>query len=138
MMTLTDVYCLYNRARGTNMISPEDFLKAVEFMHTLQLPTSKRNFQNIGLVVLQESTWSDEQMAERLLELITQSNIHTGLSALDVNRAFKISPLLANEHLQASEQLGFLCRDVTLEGVRFFPNRFCNENELFDIKVQSY
>ena len=27
-MTLTDVYCLYNRARGTDLISPDDLLQA--------------------------------------------------------------------------------------------------------------
>ena len=131
MMTLTDIYCLYNRARGSNMISPEDLLKAVDVMSTLNLPTSKRKFQS-GLVVLQESTWSDEQMAKKLLDLISNTDAQTGLSALDVNRALKISPLLANEHLHASEQLGYLCCDITLEGVKFFPNRFCDENNSFD------
>ena len=32
MLTLTDVFCLYNRARGTDLISPTDCLKACELM----------------------------------------------------------------------------------------------------------
>ena len=44
MMTLTDVYCLFNRARGTNMISPEDLLRALDLMGELRLGMSKRAF----------------------------------------------------------------------------------------------
>ena len=29
MMPLPDVYCLYNRARGTELISPDDLLQAI-------------------------------------------------------------------------------------------------------------
>ena len=126
MMTLTDVYCLYNRARGTNMISPQDLLQAVDTMSTIiELPTSKRSFPS-GLIVIQESTWSDEQMAQTILDLLSspQQQQQQGITALDLSRALKLSPLLANEHLQASEQLGYLCRDVTLEGIRFYSNLF--------------
>ena len=123
MMTLTDLYCLYNRARGTNMISPEDLLQAVDTMSTItpQSPTSKCSFPS-GLIVLQESTWSDELMAQTILTLLQEFS--KGITSLDVSRTLKVSPLLANEHLQASKQLGYLCRDVTLECIRFYPNLF--------------
>ena len=32
MMTLTDVYCIFNRARGTELISPEDLVHACELL----------------------------------------------------------------------------------------------------------
>ena len=28
ILPLTDLYCLYNRARGTDLVSPDDLLKA--------------------------------------------------------------------------------------------------------------
>ena len=37
MITLVDVYCLFNRARGTNLISPEDLLSAAPLMKKLEL-----------------------------------------------------------------------------------------------------
>ncbi|KAL3797898.1 hypothetical protein ACHAWO_009771 [Cyclotella atomus] len=129
MMTLTDVYCLFNRARGSNMISPEDLLKAVDIMKELNLGLSKRTFDS-GIVVIQEDAFDDESMARQLADLALDSMklLHRGsgggITAMDVSRSLKISVLLANEHLMCVEQMGWICRDVTLEGVRFFPNLF--------------
>ena len=44
MMTLTDVYCLYNRARGTELISPDDLLEACELFSKLRLGLHIREF----------------------------------------------------------------------------------------------
>lgn len=135
MMTLTDVYCLFNRARGTNMISPEDLIKALDLMKELNLGISKRSFKS-GVVVIQDDEFDDEIMAKKLSELASssmkpsnQNDIVTksligGITAMDVCRSLKISALLANEQLLSAEQMGFLCRDSTIEGVRFFPNLF--------------
>lgn len=133
MMTLTDVYCLFNRARGTNMISPEDLLKALDLMKELNLGVSKRSFAS-GVMVIQDDAFDDEVMAKKLAELATssftaplQKNVEPsigGITVMDVCRAFKTSALLANEQLLSAEQMGWLCRDSTIEGVRFFPNLF--------------
>jgi ESCRT-II complex subunit VPS36 len=132
MMTLTDVYCLFNRARATNMISPEDLLKATDLMKELHLGLSKRTFAS-GVAVVQDDAFDDETMAKRLADLATVSiksrsttprDSVGGITAMDVSRALKISALLANEHLLSAEQRGWLCRDVTIEGIRFFPNLF--------------
>ena len=47
-----------------------------------------------------------------------------GITVIDVSRTLKISALLANEQLQSAEQMGWLCRDSTIEGIRYFPNLF--------------
>lgn len=141
MMTLTDVYCLFNRARGTNMVSPEDLLKALDLMKELNLGISKRSFKS-GVVVIQDDEFDDEIMAKKLAELSSssmnppsQSGIDNqfteltgssigGITVMDVCRSLKTSALLANEQLLSAEQMGWLCRDSTIEGVRFFPNLF--------------
>eukprot|EP01082_Thalassiosira_pseudonana_P008080 g6718.t1 g6718 contig23:1084729-1086186(+) len=139
MMTLTDVYCLFNRARGTNMISPEDLLKALNLMKEMNLGMSKRSFAS-GVVVIQDDAFDDENMATKLAELATSSikPPHAtnnefvaldgervgGITVMDVSRSIKMSALLANEHLLSAEQMGLLCRDTTIEGIRFFPNLF--------------
>lgn len=141
MMTLTDAYCLFNRARGTNMISPEDLIKAINLMKELKLGISKRSFAS-GVMVIQDDSFDDEKMANKLANLasssmdasLKQSNTDTtnvvnesfigGITVMDVCRSLKISALLANEQLLSAEQMGWLCRDSTIEGVRFFPNLF--------------
>lgn len=138
MMTLPDVYCLFNRARGTNLISPEDLLQATDLMKELKLGISKRSFAS-GVVVIQDDAFDDDLMGKRLTELATSSMYHQrktgmdnledysyGITTTDVCRALKTTALLANEHLLSAEQSGWLCRDATIEGVRFFPNFFKN------------
>lgn len=138
MMTLTDVYCLFNRARGTNMVSPEDLIKAVDLIKELDLGISKRSFAS-GVMVIQDDLFDDELMAKKLTELASSSVQPTsdnagktgiaessvgGITVMDVCRTLKTSALLANEQLLSAEQMGYLCRDSTIEGVRFFPNLF--------------
>ncbi|KAL7461571.1 hypothetical protein ACHAXS_001989, partial [Conticribra weissflogii] len=154
MMTLTDVYCLFNRARGTNLISPEDLLKSLDWMQKLKLGMSKRVFEKSGVVVIQDDSFDDEVMAKKLAALASESlngdgvlnnepndkagsslgesamKIASrgvfvgGITALDVSKSLKISAMLANEQLLSAEQMGWLCRDSTIEGIRFFPNCF--------------
>jgi len=44
IMTLTDVYCVFNRARGTELVSPDDLLAACKLLSTLGLPLRLRSF----------------------------------------------------------------------------------------------
>ena len=131
-MTLTDVYCLFNRARGTNMISPDDLLKALDLMKDLGLGMSRRSFQSSGVLVIQDDAFDDEVMAKKLADLASSSMKQKaeptddigGITVIDVSRTLKIPALLANEQLQSAEQMGWLCRDSTIEGMRYFPNLF--------------
>ena len=124
LLTLTDVYCLYNRARGSNLISPDDLLKAVDCMKSLNLGMSKRVFPS-GVIVVQEDSFDDDVMATKLRELAEeQLSLNSGLTAMEVSRTLHISALLAYEQLLQSEKLGYLCRDETLETTRFYPNLF--------------
>ena len=132
MMTLTDVYCLFNRARGTNMISPDDLLKALDLMKDLGLGMSRRSFQSSGVLVIQDDAFDDEVMAKKLVDLASSSMKQKaeptddigGITVIDVSRTLKIPALLANEQLQSAEQMGWLCRDSTIEGMRYFQNLF--------------
>ena len=119
VMTLTDVYCLFNRARGTNLISPDDILTAASLLGDLKLGMSLRSFPS-GVKVIQQDAFDDVSMAKKLKELSLQKP----LTALHISRDLHIPSLLAQEQLLAAERLGYLCRDVTLETTRFYPNRF--------------
>ena len=122
LMTLTDVYCLYNRARGTNLISPQDLLSAVEKMDSLpELQLQLQTFPS-GLKVIQSSQFNPDEMGIKLQQMCVAHN--SALTAMDVSRELKMSAVLAKEALVAAERKGYLCRDVTLESTRFYKNQF--------------
>ena len=38
MLSVSDVYCLYNRARGMELVSPDDVVTACQMFTSLSLP----------------------------------------------------------------------------------------------------
>ena len=52
MLSLIDVYCMFNRARGTELVSPDDLLVACKKFPRLQIPLRLRTFAS-GVMVLQ-------------------------------------------------------------------------------------
>lgn len=68
MMTLTDVYCRVNRARGLELLSPEDLLNASRLLAPLGLPIVLRVFDS-GVMVLQAKSHDDNAAIEGITEL---------------------------------------------------------------------
>lgn len=60
IMALPDVYCLFNRARGTELVSPDDLLVAVGLFPKIGAPMVLRTFAS-GLLVVQSSSHSDAE-----------------------------------------------------------------------------
>nr|KAI3430421.1 hypothetical protein D9Q98_005016 [Chlorella vulgaris] len=69
MMPLPDVYCLYNRARGTELISPDDLLTAIKLFPRIRAPLSLREFAS-GVKVVQADSHSDEAICRRLAQMV--------------------------------------------------------------------
>lgn len=69
MMALTDVFCRVNRARGLELLSPEDLLNACQIMQTLNLPLKLYQFDS-GVKVLQLQTLDNESVANATAELV--------------------------------------------------------------------
>lgn len=122
VMTLTDVYCLLNRARSAHLLSPEDLWQAAQVLDTLHLGVSTRTFPS-GLVVIQETKWSDSDRAELLRDACGTND---GCTPSEAARVLHTTPLLAREQLHDAERLGYLVRDEPPNGsgIRFYPNRF--------------
>lgn len=68
-MTLTDVYCRVNRARGLELLSPEDLLNASRQLAPLNLPLVLRVFDS-GVMVLQIRSLDDVAVVESIAELV--------------------------------------------------------------------
>lgn len=120
ILAMTDVYCRINRARGLELLSPEDLLNACKVMESLQLPLRLHVFES-GVTVLKLATQNDENMATETRQLIDE---HGSLSAEQLSPLVHIPVILAKERLICAEQRGLACRDDTVEGLRFYPNLF--------------
>lgn len=70
MMAMTDVFCRLNRARGLELLSPEDVLNACKLMDRLGLPLKLYQF-NSGVMVLQTSNLDNETVADATAALVT-------------------------------------------------------------------
>lgn len=123
MVTLPDVYCAYNRARGSDLISPEDLLRAALLMEKLGLPMRLRDFPS-GVRVLESTTRSEERSTKALVTLVEHADPTRGLDAVAIADRLGIAVSLALEELLVAEDQGFICRDESLHGLFFFPNRW--------------
>ncbi|KAL3696045.1 hypothetical protein R1sor_010121 [Riccia sorocarpa] len=122
MLAMVDAYCLFNRARGTELISPEDLLQACSIWGTIDVQVAMRRFDS-GVLVIQSKSHSDEEVSMRLEILVKQPEaMRQGITASDAARALGLAPALAKEHLLAAEMRGQLCRDDGADGLRFFLN----------------
>jgi len=120
MMALPDVFCFFNRARGTALVSPEDLLKACELFSTLGLPVVFRVLPS-GVQLVQLSSFRDDALADRIASAVASKG---KLSALELAQKDAISVVLAREQLLITESRGLICRDDAPEGLLFYPNMF--------------
>jgi ESCRT-II complex subunit VPS36 len=120
VLLMTDLYCMFNRARGTDMVSPDDLLRACMLFEPLKLPVRLKKFDS-GVLVVMAAAESDEAIAKKMEAEIKKRG---PLSAFTLASALAIPLILAREQLEMAEQLCVLCRDETLEGIVFYPNFF--------------
>ncbi|KAJ8774340.1 hypothetical protein K2173_011589 [Erythroxylum novogranatense] len=139
MISLIDIYCLFNRARGTELISPEDLQRACSLWEKFDVPVMLRKFDS-GVMVIQSKAHSDEEVFARIRTLVTRPDaLRTGISASDAAIALGIAPAMAKEHLLSAEIKGLLCRDISPDGFRFYANIFSefDANSLYLVKDHS-
>jgi ESCRT-II complex subunit VPS36 len=122
-LTLTAAYCIVNRARGTELISPEDLTHACRLLGSVGSPITLAAFPS-GFTVLQSASRSGAVLRAGVLRAAEQAASTGGVAAVDVAHALEVSLALAKEHLLAAEQAELLCRDETLEDLRFYINFF--------------
>eukprot|EP00752_Nemacystus_decipiens_P008916 g7960.t1 len=130
MMTLPDVFSVFNRARGTELVSPADLLATARLLGPTRLGMSLRRFAS-GVLVIQADSHSDRAVGERLVRAAEAKAAEgvgapwgEGLVATQVARDLRVSVTLAMEHLRTAEAGGLLCRDESVEGTRFYANPF--------------
>lgn len=126
MMLVHDFYCLFNRLRGTAIVSPKELSTALrEIVSRENSALSLRSLPN-GASCLQLTTTTPEAMAEDLVKLISEERGGEPVSAQILSEAWSISVGLAAMHLKEIEMLGTcpICRDDSKEGLMFYKNVF--------------
>ncbi|CAG0885723.1 unnamed protein product [Cyprideis torosa] len=120
MMPLADAYCRINRARGLQLISPDDLIGAGKAMTSLNWPLRLREFPS-GLRVLQLDTLDDEVILASTLQDV---DARGSLSADELAKERSIPVVLALERLLLTESKALVARDDVPQGLRFYPNWF--------------
>ena len=124
MMSLTDIYCIFNRARGSEMVSPDDLLMASKQMTRLGLPMKLKKFTKTGVLVIElnNNKYNDLEIAKRICKLIQEKG---PINELQLSTFENISVNVAREQLFQAENQEYLCRDDSVEtGLRFYVNFF--------------
>lgn len=124
IMALADVFCRVNRARGLELLSPEDFLSGCKMLAKMRSSVILREFDS-GVKVLQLANHSDDAVVKETYELLKNSVFMT---PEDLAKMLGISMILAKERLITTEKFGKACRDESIEGLKFYLNKFLEED----------
>jgi ESCRT-II complex subunit VPS36 len=121
ILPLADIYCLYNRARGTNLVSPDDIYRSASLFKKLNLAMELTQLPT-GLLVVQESSENEMSIMKRILSSLI--NEMDSLDALEVSmrEGFALSIVLI--YLRKAESMGLICRDESSFGTRYYQNIF--------------
>lgn len=125
-MTLSDIYCCFNRARGVSLVSPDDIMSACRRMETIPDLQLKLVRYQSGLLVVQDRTCDDSTIMEQTTALVEESEF---LTPLQMATRLSIPVQLARQRLLDAETAGNLCRDVSIESLRFYPNKFLHNSQ---------
>jgi len=129
VMLLSEVYCRINRARGMQLLSPEDLANACSLMERNNLPLTLEKFDS-GVQVLQLSSLNTEALVKETCEILEEycgsfeAKRWRGMSAGELSRHAHLPLLLARERLALCERRGAALRDESSEGIHFYPNYF--------------
>ena len=141
VMGLIDLWAMFNRSRnGYELISPSDFHKATQLWDVLNLPVRLRQFKS-GLLVVQRRSWTDERILEHLQAWLLSTKLTplsldvswdwtefgSAITAQDAANHFGWSIGVAAEELEMAEDRSLLCRDESVEGLKFWLNFLAKE-----------
>ena len=122
IITLTDLFGMYNRARGSELVSPHDLLMATKLFKPLGLGLALERLPSGAFIVVDTKSTNEETFVAELAK--SAAFYSKGLDATQVAGLTNTSFTMAQQRLDWAERRGLLCRDNSVSGTFFFPNRF--------------
>ena len=122
-LALVDIYCIFNRARGIELVSPEDLIEAANLFPSIRIKMQLRKFES-GTLAIQSSEHSDDAVYKKLESMTNRNGELVGVGVGDVANGLDVPVILAREYLLMAEGNQVLCRDEGPNGLRFFTNAF--------------
>lgn len=120
LLPMIDVFCIYNRARGGNVVSAKDLNDACELLESLALPVRVKSLTS-GAKAL---TLGSQAMEDLMIKVVRKVVENGCCSAKAVAEIFGINHVIALECLSLAEMQGLVCRDEGLQGLHFYENWF--------------
>lgn len=120
-LTLSEVYCCFNRARCMDLVSPDDIKEACKLLKDIPDAQLTLIQYESGLIVVQKQSCDNQEILEKTFKLVTDAK---HLTPLQLASRLSIPVQLARQRLKEAEIAGKLCRDESIEGLRFYPNKF--------------
>lgn len=92
---LIDLYCMYNRARGTDLISPEDLkIACVKLNNQSQLYMMKE--YPSGIKTMQSRQFNSSSYYKRIADTLVE---HPGLTPMRIAEQMQVNEVLIKEHI---------------------------------------
>jgi ESCRT-II complex subunit VPS36 len=114
---LVDLYCMYNRARGTDLVSPEDLNIACSNINQSSSQFTVKTYAS-GVKTIQLKSFNETAYYRKISDCI-KKNAHSGrgLTATRIAELMGVNVVLMKEHLKMAEEKGVLCTDQSYEGL---------------------
>lgn len=126
IMTLADLFCKLNRARGiAGLISAEDLLIACKELNKLNYDLKYSVNSDSNLHVVEISNIELNQINMKKVENFIDQNEF--LTPYLLSKLMNCSLIVSKKLLLDGEKIGKLCRDETNIDLRFYKNLFLNE-----------
>ncbi|ODM88145.1 Vacuolar protein-sorting-associated protein 36, partial [Orchesella cincta] len=124
MMTLVEAYCRINRARGVHVISPHDLMGACQMLKKAPNATLTLREFDTKVKILQHISFDDDLQIAQALSLVEERG---SVTPDEYAIAVGVPIFIGKQSLIMAEGQEKLCRDESVEGLRFYPNLFLNE-----------
>ncbi|KAK9459742.1 EAP30/Vps36 family-domain-containing protein [Lipomyces oligophaga] len=129
IITLFDLFAIYNKARGISLISPKDLQNACNMFERLKLPFRTRQFKS-GLLVIEEASRNDDLATQLLVEYIRDSQTRhgeeDGVTPEEISQKLGWNVSVCVEEIENAQEQGLLVSDAIVSGTRYFTNMFSN------------
>jgi len=116
---LIDLFCLYNRARGTDLISPKDLNIACVSLDRKHAKYMLKTYTQSGIKCIQLKSFNEEAYYEKLAQKLTET---PGMTADRLATSMKINVAVMREQITQALIKGHICIDESNEGIRYHPN----------------